>query len=76
MKGQREEIGTLVFCGLVIVQAALIIIRATELVSWPWVWILAPIWISILGLIVYVVAGVAVLAIKELIEKRKRRKWH
>ena len=76
MKGQRGEIGTLVFCGLVIVQAALIIIRATELVSWPWVWILAPIWISILGLIVYVVAGVAALAIKELIEKRKRRKWH
>lgn len=76
MKRKRGEIGTLVFCGLVLAQSAMIIIRATELVCWPWLWIMSPIWISILGLIVYVVAGVAVLAIKELIEKRKRRKWH
>ena len=53
---------------------AFIILKITNLIDWPWVWVLAPIWIPLgIALAVIVVVLTVVLA-KEVLRALERRR--
>jgi len=45
-----------------LLQVALIVLKLLNKISWPWIWVLAPTWISII-LAVLIIGGVILLKI-------------
>ena len=55
---------------------ALIVLKLTGLISWGWIWVLAPLWISAAAVVLIVLAAVIIrfiaLIIKRVMRRRKR----
>jgi hypothetical protein len=51
---------------LTILLIVFIVLKLAGLVSWPWVWVLAPLWIP------FVVFGIAYLILREVLKRRYR----
>ena len=49
-----------------VLTAVFVTLRLTNLISWPWVWVLSPVWISF-------IIGVAILLIAFVVAKVKNR---
>lgn len=58
-----------------IVLTVFLVLRVTGITSWPWIWVLSPIWIPVLGTMVLVSVILVISAIRDMLEIRKRRKW-
>ena len=58
-----------------IVLTVFLVLRVTGITSWPWIWVLSPIWIPVLGIMVLVSVILVISAIRDMLEIRKRRKW-
>lgn len=77
MKGNMAKwIGTAVLVIMAGMTSLFIILRILSLISWPWVWVMAPFWIptAIIAIILTVMLFVA--AFRDRKEAMKRRKWH
>ena len=77
MKGDRAKLIATIILGLMAGLTALFaILRILSLISWPWVWVMAPFWIptAIIAIILTVMLFVA--AFRDRKEAMKRRKWH
>lgn len=58
MKDNSSSSGGIGFCGLLTV--LFIALRLTGFISWPWLWVLSPLWIkAVLVLILAVLAAIA-----------------
>lgn len=65
MKNQKSEStksGGIGFVGLLTI--ASIVLKLVGVISWPWIWILAPVWVPIL-IIIIVFTVVCIFAIKD-----------
>ena len=59
--------GGIGFCGLLTI--VFIVLKLLGKIDWPWIWVLAPLWIDfIIGIILIIIAVVI------LIPKRKKKK--
>ena len=60
------------FAGLLTI--VFIVLKLTHVISWSWVWVLAPVWISV-GLVILVtcIMGAVIVGIK-LSDEKKRKK--
>ena len=54
--GSAAAGGGIGFCGLLAI--VFIVLKLVGVISWPWVWVLAPIWIPIVLGVVIVVLGI------------------
>lgn len=52
---------------------AFIVLKVTHLIDWPWVWVLAPIWIPVGIVLAAIVVVLIVVLTKEAIRSLKRR---
>lgn len=52
---------------------AFIVLKVTHLIDWPWVWILAPIWIPAAIALAAIVVVMIVVLTKEALRALKRR---
>lgn len=43
---ENSKSGGITFCGLLAV--AFIVLKITDVISWNWLWVLAPIWVPVL----------------------------
>lgn len=50
-------IGSCGFCSLLTI--TLVMLKLCKIVSWPWIWILAPLWISMLAYVLILVIAVS-----------------
>ena len=41
-----------------LLQVALIILKILDFINWPWVWVLAPSWLTIIGVLVVFILNV------------------
>lgn len=56
--------GGISFAGLLTI--VFIVLKLTGVISWSWVWVLAPIWIStIVGIILILIVAIIAIALKE-----------
>ena len=73
MNNNNKSIGSSGGIFWTLLAAAFIVLKITHLIDWPWVWVLAPIWIPTgIALAVIVVVLTVVLA-KETIRSLERR---
>ena len=66
MNNKTESKGGIGFCGLLAV--AFIVLKLCNVISWSWVWVLSPIWISIAFLLLCTI----VLTIIDTFDKGRR----
>ena len=52
---------------------AFIVLKVTHLIDWPWVWVLAPIWIPVGIVLAAIVVVLIVVLTKETIRSLERR---
>lgn len=52
---------------------AFIVLKVTRLIDWPWVWVLAPIWIPVGIVLAAIVVVLIVVLTKETIRSLERR---
>lgn len=52
---------------------AFIVLKVTHLIDWPWVWVLAPIWIPVGIVLAAIVVVLIVVLTKEAIRSLERR---
>lgn len=52
---------------------AFIVLKVTHLIDWPWVWVLAPIWIPAVIALAAIVVVLIVVLTKETIRSLERR---
>lgn len=53
-----------------------VVLKLTGLIHWSWLWVLSPLWISIILIaIIYIVATASVLISAVRAEEEKRRKY-
>ena len=64
--------GVLVLLGLLAV--AFIVLKVTRLIDWPWVWVLAPIWIPVGIVLAAIVIVLIVVLTKEALRALERRR--
>ena len=64
--------GGIGFTGLLTI--VFIVLKLTGHISWSWVWVLSPIWISIILVILFIVIAGAVMIISS-VNKSKRRRY-
>jgi hypothetical protein len=60
--------------GLLLVETVLVVLHLTHVIDWPWVWVFAPLWISVILGYTFTLASTALLYIADRQEKRQRRK--
>lgn len=53
---------------------AFIVLKATHLIDWPWVWVLAPIWIPVGIVLAAIVIVLIVVLTKEALRALERRR--
>ena len=53
---------------------AFIVLKVTHLIDWPWVWVLAPIWIPVGIVLAAIVVVLIVVLTKETIRSLERRR--
>jgi Flp pilus assembly protein TadB len=58
------------FCGLLTV--AFIVLKLCGVISWSWVWVLSPIWISIAGVLAIAIVIILFVVIRELVKQSRR----
>lgn len=51
-----------------------VVLRLTELVTWSWVWVLAPLWIPFALLATAAIVGHAMIGLAAILSYRARRK--
>ncbi len=57
MSEQNSNTGGIGFCGLLAI--VFITLRLLDVIDWPWLWVLAPIWIPlVIGAAVVVLCGI------------------
>ena len=49
-------IGSCGFCSLLTI--TFVVLKLSKIVSWPWIWVLAPLWISMLAYVLILVTAV------------------
>lgn len=53
---------------------AFIVLKVTHLIDWPWVWVLAPIWIPVGIVLAAIVIVLIVVLTKEVLRALERRR--
>lgn len=56
-----------------LLDVAFIVLKVTHLIDWPWVWVLAPIWIPVGIVLAAIVVVLIVVLTKETIRSLERR---
>ena len=55
--------GGIGFCGLLTI--VFIVLKLLGKITWPWIWVLAPIWIElIIVILIYIILGIVIFVIK------------
>ena len=68
MKNNNTTVnGGIGFCGVLTI--VFIVLKLMNIISWPWVWVLAPLWISILVSLIIVIGMLFFIV---WVEKKKR----
>ena len=62
MDNKKVSSGGISFEGLL--QVAFIVLKLCKVIDWPWVWVLAPTWISLTLVAVILIIAVIVMKIK------------
>ena len=62
MDNKKTSSGGISFEGLL--QVAFIVLKLCKVIDWPWVWVLAPTWISLALVAVILIIAVIVMKIK------------
>lgn len=70
-KNEKATSGGIGFCGALCI--AFIVLKLCHVIDWSWVWVLAPLWIPVVLFFVGVGVIIAVILIRELIDKIKYR---
>ena len=63
MDNKKASSGGISFEGLL--QVAFIVLKLCKVIDWPWVWVLAPTWISLALVAVILIVAVIVMKIKD-----------
>jgi hypothetical protein len=45
---------------------AFIVLKLTGVIAWPWLWVLAPFWISVVIVLAVIIIAVVVLVVKQV----------
>lgn len=54
MENKTTSSGGISFGGLL--QVAFIVLKLCKVINWSWVWVLAPTWISLILLVIFIIA--------------------
>jgi len=74
MSTSSSSSGGIGFSGLLTI--VFIVLKLTHYIDWPWIWVLSPIWISIVAVLGFIlVAFLIMLTISFFKNKRKYRGW-
>ena len=50
---------------------AFIVLKLCGVINWPWIWVLCPIWITIIIWLMVILIGVLIGAVKGIVKKRR-----
>jgi len=68
---EKKSSGGIGFTGLL--QIAFIVLKLCKVITWSWLWVLSPLWISA---IIVAVLSVIIVFLKVRKEKRESEEWH
>ena len=64
MGNNRESTGGIGFTGLLTI--AFIVLKLCGVINWSWIWVLSPIWITVVLIFVIVFIALVIMKIKKL----------
>jgi len=70
MSTSSSSSGGIGFSGLLTI--VFIVLKLTHYIDWPWVWVLSPIWISIVAVLGFFLIFVIIMGIIEIVKSRRR----
>lgn len=73
MNGNNKSSGSSGGIFWTLLAVAFIVLKVTRLIDWPWVWVLAPIWIPVGIVLAAIVVVLIVVLTKETIRSLERR---
>ena len=76
MKGRnhsRWRIGVL--WAMFVTLLVFVILKLTGAVLWTWLWVISPLWIPVSLAFVIISIVIIIAALRDIRERRKRRKW-